>query len=436
MNLNIEDIEHKLRSIVSEQLGIPAKKILRTSRLIEDLHCDSLCLMELLLESEQEFDVKIPDEPPNNVYKSVFTRTPFRFCDLAELIYLQQGTSKPAKKYWRRAPHEPAQINSVECGKRIPFTQLGGKWLGENFANGKPLLEVIDSDNEATTKMYRRASDGMRCIFIRGAKVEIGSQNLSALPDERPLHEVELDDFIIDAETVSTTAYCRFLNSIVPTSEALDDWFQLKQDDSRRKHIPIRQYEGRWQPFPGVEHWPMVLVSWYGANAYSLWTNGLDWIDYREHEGFLPSEAQWEYAARGATSTQTPSQPDQDGGTTSQQNLNFGKHARGLQYELNNLPLINVHAEFGMSPFGLHHMAGNVWQWCRDWYDEKFYEAADASERNPVCRRASGIRSERGGSWIGPASLCRSSYRRGRPPTAKGRCLGFRCVSNKPLGDS
>jgi formylglycine-generating enzyme len=429
MNLDIETVEQKVRLLASEQLGIPLKKIFRTSRLIEDLDCDSLCLMELLMEAEDEFDVKIPDDPPNNVYKAVFTRTPFRICDLAELIYLQQGTGKPPRKSWRSTRNVPTHNESSAVGQRIPFTQLGGQWLGETVANGHSLLEPIGSDDGSIRKMYRRASDGMRCVLIPGGSVEIGSQDPSAQPDERPLHVVELDDFIIDTETVSTTAYCRFLNSIVATDEALDDWFQLKPDDGRRKHIPIRQWEGRWQPIPGVEHWPMVLVSWYGANAYSLWANGVDWIDYREREGFIPSEAQWEYAARGPKSITFPNKTGPESAAGLEPAMNFGKHSRGVHYEINDLPLMNVNADFGMSPFGLHHMAGNAWQWCRDWYDESFYETKDASERNPVCRRPTGIRSERGGSWIGPANLCRSSSRRGRPPTAKGRCLGFRCVS-------
>jgi formylglycine-generating enzyme required for sulfatase activity len=92
------------------------------------------------------------------------------------------------------------------------------------------------------------------------------------------------------------------------------------------------------------------------------------------------------------------------------------------------LPLAEVQTRLGISPFGLHHMAGNVWQWCADWYAADFYSRAAASQSNPLNSWATGIRCERGGSWIGPEDLARSSYRRGRPPAARGRCLGFRCV--------
>jgi formylglycine-generating enzyme required for sulfatase activity len=241
-----------------------------------------------------------------------------------------------------------------------------------------------------------------------------------------------LDSFLIDAEPVSATAYCRFLNSIGEIGpETLADWFVLDPQDDRNKHMLVQHGESGWRPVPGAERWPMILVSWHGANAYSLWANGRNWQGYLggpcgETDSFLPSEAQREYAARGAGYQPFPwgDAPPSLG------SMRYAQHRRSATYRADTLPMADVNEPLGMSPFGLHHMAGNVWQWCRDWYDEAFYARPEANRANPVNRSPTRVRSERGGSWVGPAELCRSSYRRGRPPSARGRCLGFRCVSS------
>ena len=422
--LRLAEVERRVCNVTSEQLGIPRSKISPNSRLIEDLQCDSLDAIELLMELEDEFGVTLSDDAPNMVYKAVFTRQSFRISDLAELVYLQQGSGAPPRKRWR----QPASKPPIKIA--VPFSQLDGQW-DSTAAKGHGLFEPLGDDGEF--RHYRRRSDGMRSVVIPSASVEIGSDSPDALPDEQPQHVVHLDSFVIDAEPVSTTAYCRFLNSIGTVApEGLADWFVLDPDDDRQKHLLIHQVDGEWRPLATTERWPMMLVSWFGANAYALWANGRDWQNYqgKESDGsdccFLPSEAQWEYAARGARYQPFPwgdAPPSQD-------RMVYGLHRRSITYEAQTLPLVGVNENFGLSPFGLHHMAGNVWQWCRDWYDESFYSKPEASEPNPVNRTPGKVRSERGGSWIGPHELCRSSYRRGRPPTARGRCLGFRCVSS------
>jgi formylglycine-generating enzyme required for sulfatase activity len=272
----------------------------------------------------------------------------------------------------------------------------------------------------------------MRCVEVPSAEVEIGSDDPIAFADERPRRVVGLDSFLIDAEPVSTTAYCRVLNSIGEVEPStLLDWFVLPPDDDRIAHMLIERAASLWTPVTGAERQPMILVSWFGANAYSLWANGRDWrhyVDDNQHGigSWLPSEAQWEYAARGAQAQEFPWGDD----APTHEQARFGQHSRNLSYESGVLPMSDVNEQLGMSPFGLHHAAGNVWQWCQDWYDETFYRRPEAAVRNPVNRTATEVRSERGGSWVGPAELCRSSHRRGRPPRARGRCLGFRCVTS------
>jgi len=414
-------VEQRVCDVASQALGILREQVAPGSRLVEDLGCDSLDLVELLMELEETFAVILPSEAPNPVYKAVFTRQPFRLADLAELIYLQQGTGTPERGSWKSPQAQSPAISTV------PFSQLGGTW--PNSASEKRLFEPLTA--VGPTPQFRRRSDGMRCVLIPTASVEVGCDGSDADADERPCHVVHLDAFLMDAEPVSTTAYCRFLNSVGPVrKETLADWFILDPLDDRNEHVVIVQVGDEWQPIPRAERWPMILVSWYGANAYSLWANGQDWTGYRDEGAapgsFLPTEAQWEYAARGARSQTYPWGEGPPAGEL----LRYGRHRRRATYGADTLPLAAVNDELGMSPFGLHHMAGNVWQWCRDWYDDGFYRRPEATAANPVNRKPTPVRSERGGSWVGPADLCRSSYRRGRPPTARGRCLGFRCVGS------
>jgi acyl carrier protein len=421
--LQLDDVEQRVCDIASEQLGIPRARVRPGDRIIEDLNCDSLDLVELIMEVEETFDVTLPERTTDPIYKAVFTRQPFRLADLAELVYLMQGTGKPTREPWLRARSEPPRCSSV------PFTQLGGR-LESQSLDGKSLWEPLETVGPA--RQYRRRTDGMRCVLIPSAAVEMGSDAVDAHADERPGHVVPIDSFVIDAEPVSTTAYCRFLNSIGDVGpEILVDWFVLVPDDDRIVHMLVVQDESGWIPVSGTERWPMILVSWYGANAYSLWANGKDWRGYSsatgtEPESFLPSEAQWEYAARGPHYRTFPWGDD----APADDRMRYGRHRRCATYRADTLPIADVNAELGISPFGLHHMAGNVWQWCRDWYDETYYSTSEASQANPVNLKPTKARSERGGSWVGPADLCRSSFRRGRPPAARGRCLGFRCISD------
>lgn len=411
-------IEQRVCDIAAEKLCMPRSDVHPGSRLIDDLGFDSLDLFELMMSVEETFSVSFPETPPNAVYKSVFTRKNSRLRDLAEIVYLQEGTGARTKAAFLSSSTRPAVCHNV------PFAQLSGTWKPDAYSLTQRLFEPLDSPGEE--KVYRRRSDGMRCVLIPPAEVEIGSGDPQALPDEMPLHLARMDAFLIDAEPVSTTAYCRFLNSVRAVEQDLVDWFVLAPNDDRQLQMPVVRSESGWYPVKGVEKLPMVLVSWFGANAYALWANAKPWQEYHTNDRYLPTEAQWEYAARGPRSQNYPW-----GGTTGAMDLMVcAQHQPGETYQADALRMAAVNEWLGMSPFGLHHMAGNVWQWCRDWYDESFYSRAEASQTNPYNSRETGIRSERGGSWVGPADLCRSSYRRGRGPHAKGRCLGFRCVSD------
>lgn len=280
---------------------------------------------------------------------------------------------------------------------------------------------------------YLRVTDGMECIFVSANTAWIGDGlgGRAALPNEIPCHTVKVRSFLIDVEPVTVSAFASFLNAVQPSPGELSDWCQLKSSDIRAKHLPLHcDPDGLWRPKSGIpDKWPMIMVSWYGANAYSLWANACDWKEYHSAKrSFLPTEVQWEYAARGPTPTRFPW-----GDSPASPNLlNVCWDAEKLDPDmpLEAFPIMPVDAELGVSFFGLRHMAGNVWQWCRDTYDPSFYTRPDASVPDAWNSAQDGPKVERGGSWVGPASVARASYRRGRAAGAKGRCLGFRCIGD------
>jgi len=405
------ELEVAVLRVISDQQKIPLEDLRPESRIIEDLHIDSLDLVELTIALEEHFAVSIPDD----IGKRMFLRDPLTVTGLAEIVHHQWGTGTPLRQDWRGRPL-PIQPTTGSPG--TPFTQYDGRSDSSRKVRWDPGAPTPGGHAQC-----RRSSDGMRCVLLPEAAVELGS-GPGHPGDEQPRHRALLTAFLMDAEPVSVTAFARFLNSVGTAADRhVPRWFGVGPGDRRDAHIQIlRSPRGRWEVRTGAEHQPMILVSWFGAAAYSLWAAGRDWACY-ETECLLPTEAQWEYAARGAAACEFPWGNDAE----IEARACVGLHRLRRRYP-GLLPLAPVHASLGMSPWDLHHMAGNVWHWCQDWYDPAFYRRPEAAEANPLQRTPTGIRSERGGSWVGPGGLARCSYRRGRPPEAVGRCLGFRCA--------
>lgn len=404
--VDFDQIMPKLFHLVSNCGGVDLDAVRPESRLIQDLNFDSLDVMELFSEIDNEFNISTPKWPTDEpVAKSIFTRSPLRVSDLAEYIFLYQGTGS-SKDRKRRAV-----ANAQETPEEAVFSQLGGCWSGEGYPFNSLYIEL---ETDCSIRCFRRQSDGMICIQVPSAVVDIGGMGTTAEADELPRHQVKLSSFLMDIEPVSVVAFCRFLNSIDATRVELDSLVGLAPGDDRLIHMQFERLEDRWAPRQGLQKQPIVLISWFAANAYSLWAHGENWREYLWRDGYLPTEAQWEFAASEAY--------------TDSSFIQAGIHTIGSTYADGLLPVANVQQRFGESEFGLRHMCGTVWHWCRDWYDPEFYRRPESLHVDPVNRAPTAVRSERGGSWVGPLELCRPSYRRGRDPHARGRCLGFRCA--------
>jgi acyl carrier protein len=411
------ELEWRAIRVISSKLGIPYKQLGPDSRILEEVASDSLDLIELVVGLEEEFRVSLPDE----WWNQVFSRPrPVTLRELALALAERIGSAPPPSR------SAPMPLPAV-APERSPFLQMDGRASRSEWLDG-PLYRYLGTNREGRPE-YCRLTDGMRCIALSDARVIVG--------DGASLERAEISPFLIDAEPVANCAFSRFLNSVgsVPAS-ILREWCGTAEDDHRGEHFGLKRGWWRWGPRGNTAKQPMILVSWYGAAAYSLWAHRLDWRYYRENGSVpaelpsfrvdapppsfagvcLPSELEWEYAARGPEPRRYPwGEAD-----PTPELIRVAQHQARHRYTAESLPAADVCERLGMSPFGVHHMAGNVWQWCRDWYRR--------GQTSPREGEPTGIRSERGGSWVGPARLAECSYRRGRPPQARGRCLGFRGV--------
>jgi formylglycine-generating enzyme required for sulfatase activity len=217
---------------------------------------------------------------------------------------------------------------------------------------------------------------------------------------EGPAHKVYIKAFYIDKYEITNQQYCQFLNEMGNQSENGAPWLSLK--DSRIEHT-----NGCFMPTAGFENHPAVQVTWYGAKAYASWRGCR-----------LPTEAEWEKAARGGFEGRTYSWGDEiDPGMA-----NFGQGTE------NTTPV----GSYPSNGYGLNDMIGNVWEWCNDWYHHDYYLMSPY--QNPGGPDLGDARIVRGGGWEGPvhvyAKYLRCSYRHFLRPNRTTFYIGFRCAKS------
>jgi len=225
----------------------------------------------------------------------------------------------------------------------------------------------------------------------------------TSLEDEAPEHRIYLDAYWIDKFEVSAEKFSKFLNTV---------------EDGKKYYLDNKfgtlNYDGRfYRPRLGLENYPINNVSWHAANAYCKW-----------EEKRLPTEAEWEKAARGISSTQIYPWGNASPSDT---------QARYLQTwteEEKHKVMMPVQAlAKGQSPYGLYNMAGNVKEWVDDWYDREYYKEQSeyANPRGPI---GGEFKAVRGGSWRDLAGFIYSSFRNNGNPGSRMDDYGFRCAKN------
>jgi formylglycine-generating enzyme required for sulfatase activity len=215
--------------------------------------------------------------------------------------------------------------------------------------------------------------------------------------DERPVHAVYLDDFYVDKTEVTNAQFAGFLNERGNQEEGGATWLHVEDEACL-----IAEIDGQYRPKNGYESHPVVEVTWHGAVAYCEWAGRR-----------LPTEAEWEKAARGTDGRTYPW-----GEGIDCDRANYGGCA-GQAIEVGSLPS-------GASPYGALDMAGNVYEWVLDWYDGVYYAASPSS--NPQGPVSGSCRSVRGGSWVNGEKRVGVTARFSNAPDNAINNVGFRCA--------
>ena len=237
--------------------------------------------------------------------------------------------------------------------------------------------------------------------FVMGASAD----DLLAQADEKPAHEVTVDSFYLDQYEVNVAQYAAFLNTLGAYVQACAGftcvWTLFETSFS---HL-TQTTEGTFIPEPGFSAYPINHVSWYGAAAYCEWTGSR-----------LVTEAEWEYAARGSTGYLYPWGNEPPSETLALYGFT----------DLRDLQPVTSFPD-GVTPLGVYGLAGSMWEWTADWYDDEYYVNSPAMNPTGPDTVTTAGHVLRGGGWRSPAEDLRATNRQPARPATFERDRGFRC---------
>lgn len=263
----------------------------------------------------------------------------------------------------------------------VNWTEAGKKLAAERVANWKTKAEMV---------MVPAGE------FLMGSDKKM---DRLAYRSEIPQHRVYLDAFEIGKYEVTALEYLKFVLAT-----------------NRSPQLDWRYDGGNFQD--SMAHHPIMHVTWYDADAYCKWAGQR-----------LPTEAEWEKAARGSDGRLFPWGQEYAGPTRA----NFGR--TGLSGPVRDRPerlllyppIISVDKyENALSPYGLYQTIGNVAEWVADWYNPDYYKTAH--DRNPQGPETGTQKAFRGGGWMDSTTTMRVAMRNGTDPNTKINWLGFRCA--------
>lgn len=322
----------------------------------------------------------------------------------------------------------PIAPASEDTAKNMTMTADPNK-PGNKNTGKKPITQPAEEKKTAATPSItyspytpnKRSISalGMTLVEIRGGSFKMGSTENS---DEKPIHTVSMRDYYIGQTEVTNAQFVRFLNDIAGNVSVASDGDAVNYNGNKICELKNSSYNGKFERIlyagssfsvkSGYEKHPVVMVTWYGATEFCKWVSRTYGGNYR-----LPTEAEWEYAARGGQNTQGYKYPGSNSvGSVAWYDGNSGS---------------DTHPVAGRSAneAGLYDMSGNVWEWCRDVYHDS-YKGAPADGSAWTSGGNQNVRVLRGGSWYYLDYYCRVAVRYYNYPSIALYLIGFRLVQD------
>lgn len=322
--------------------------------------------------------------------------------------------------------------------------------------------------NKVAIPDLKGSADHKGMVWIKAGTFMMGGDNSQAAADEYPKHKVAVNGFWMDTTVVTNKQFAAFIKATgyITTAERKPDWNELKKQlppgtpkpddtalvaaslvfDPPKHPVDLNDYTQWWawkkgadwrhphgpgSSVKGKDNYPVVHVSWYDAVAYSKWAGKR-----------LPTEAEWEWAARGGLSNKLYPWGDEGVETGKAKANTWQGHFPDNNTNNDKFYGLAPVASFAPNGYGLYDMAGNVWQWCADYYNNTYYRTVNlpGGVKNPKGAVTSYDPEEpytkkrviRGGSFLCNESYCtgyRVSRRMKSTEDSGMEHLGFRCVA-------
>ena len=345
--------------------------------------------------------------PARKWYEKVFSENPAEIAQgmIGDIEEVPAGYSRRADLQFFKGwiyfkSHQPKKSQSslqtyLQMEKNGPFSEEARNLLKIQVPQSGRTKGILSRNRKSSVEK----ADPRNMVLVSPGFFIMGSNR--SLEDEAPEHRVYLDSYWIDKFEVSAGKFAEFLN----TMDNLKGYYL----DNK---FGTLYYDGRFHPRPGLENYPINNITWHAADEYCKWK-----------EKRLPTEAEWEKAARGTTAQAYPwgNIPPSD---------TLARYFQTWTKEEKHNVMVPVQAlAEGQSPYGLHNMAGNVKEWVDDWYDREYYneQSEYANPKGPI---GGEFKVVRGGSWRDLKGFIYSTYRNSGNPNSRMDDYGFRCAKN------